>query len=140
MKKLTILLAIICIILITIILYQSQTYTKIPRQYECVSDEIIKDNVLHKQIVIININKDQYVENYQNKIINTYFDKEQYKAIKDIESTEEVSYEYDDNNQVITTIYKIKNILDSENNLTNIWYKEYITNVEQSGFICEVIK
>ena len=134
-----IILSIISLVLIFLLIYQRTTYVKIPSQYKC---EIVteEDNTKFKQIILININKEQYVENYQNKNVTIYSDIDQYNSIKEIPNTEEVTYNFDDKNQTVTAEYKINELTDLEGNQINLWYKEYIKNIELSGYNCKITK
>ena len=40
----------------------------------------------------------------------------------------------------VTAEYKLNQMIDSEGNSTEVWYKEYIKNVELSGYTCKIIK
>ena len=125
-SKITIISIIINVLLFAIIIYQSLTYTKIPKQYECETEELIEENTTSKQIIVININNDQYVKSYQNKNVIIYDNLEQYNLAKDIPSTDDVSYEFDDKNNKIIVEYKENQVTDSNGNLVEVWYKEYI--------------
>lgn len=144
MKKLSIIVIIILTIiscsLIGIIIYQQNNYVKIPKQYKCETEEKTEENVTYKYIMIININKEQYIDNYQNKIINTYIDEELYNTAKTIENNEQITYTFDDTKKTLIADYGISNVTDSDGNNINIWYKDYIKNIEKSGFVCQMIK
>ena len=139
-SKITIISIIINVLLFAIIIYQSLTYTKIPKQYECETEELIEENTTSKQIIVININNDQYVKSYQNKNVIIYNNLEQYNLAKDIPSTDDVSYEFDDKNNKIIVEYKENQVTDSNGNLVEVWYKEYIKNIELSGYTCKMKK
>lgn len=138
-KIIIIILSIISVLSTTLLIYQKMTYVKIPLQYECETN-IQEDNTKFKQVIIVNINKEQYVENYQNKDITIYSDIDQYNSVKGISDTEEVTYKFDDKNQTVTAEYKINKLTDSEGNKIELWYKEYIKNIELSGYTCKIIK
>lgn len=138
-KIIIIILSIISVLSTTLLIYQKMTYVKIPLQYECETN-IQEDNTKFKQVIIVNINKEQYVENYQNKDITIYSDIDQYNSVKGISDTEEVTYKFDDKNQIVTAEYKINKLTDSEGNRIELWYKEYIKNIELSGYTCKIIK
>lgn len=138
-KIIIIILSIISVLSTTLLIYQKMTYVKIPLQYECETN-IQEDNTKFKQVIIVNINKEQYVENYQNKDITIYSDIDQYNSVKGISDTEEVTYKFDDKNQTVTAEYKINKLTDSEGNRIELWYKEYIKNIELSGYTCKIIK
>ena len=58
----------------------------------------------------------------------------------EIPSTEEVTYKFNDKTMTVTAEYKLNQMIDSEGNSTEVWYKEYIKNVELSGYTCKIIK
>ena len=139
-KIIIIILSIVSVVSISLLIYQSKTYVKIPTKYECETAEQEENSVKSKQAIIVNINKEQYVESYQNKDITIYSDIEQYNSIKEIPSTEEVTYKFNDKTMTVTAEYKLNQLIDSEGNSTEVWYKEYIKNVELSGYTCKIIK
>ena len=139
-KLVIIILSIICLLSITMLIYQSFVYVRIPIQLECETEEIEENNTKFKRIMIINVDKEQYVENYQNKDIITYFDNEQYNSAKEITSTDEITYNFNDKTKTVTSEYKKTQIIDSEGNLVYVWYKEYVKNVEDSGYNCKIIR
>lgn len=139
-KLVIIILSIICLLSITLLIYQSFVYVRIPIQLECETEEIEENNTKFKRIMIINVDKEQYVENYQNKDIITYFDNEQYNSAKEITSTDEITYNFNDKTKTVTSEYKKTQIIDSEGNLVYVWYKEYVKNVEDSGYNCKIIR
>lgn len=139
-KIIIIILSIVSVVSISLLIYQSKTYVKIPTKYECETSEQEENSVKSKQAIIVNINKEQYVESYQNKDITIYSDIEQYNSIKEIPSTEEVTYKFNDKTMTVTAEYKLNQLIDSEGNSTEVWYKEYIKNVELSGYTCKIIK
>ena len=137
---LVIVLAITSCISTGIAIYQSKNYVKIPKQYRCESEEQKLDNMNYKQIVIINVNSDQYVENYQNKNISTYLNEEDYNAAKTIENTDMVTYSFDDDQKVLLADYQISYVTNANGENVSIWYKEYIKNLEASGLSCKIVK
>lgn len=139
-KIMLIILSIVSLVSISLLIYQSKTYVKIPTKYECETVEQEENNMKSKQIIIVNINKEQYVESYQNQDVTVYSDIEQYNSIKEIPNTDEVTYKFDDKKMTVTAEYKLNQMIDSEGNLTEVWYKEYIKNVELSGYTCKIIK
>ena len=139
-KIMLIILSIVSVVSISLLIYQSKTYVKIPTKYECETVEQEENSVKSKQAIIVNINKEQYVESYQNKDITIYSDIEQYNSIKEIPSTEEVTYKFNDKTMTVTAEYKLNQMIDSEGSSTEVWYKEYIKNVELSGYTCKIIK
>lgn len=139
-KIINIVLSIISILSIALLIYQRMTYVKIPLQYECETIIQEENDTKFKQMIIVNINKEQYVENYQNKDVTIYSNIDQYNLVKEIPNTEEVTYKFDDKNQTVTAEYKINKLTDSEGNMIELWYKEYIKNIELSGYVCKIIK
>ena len=139
-KIVLIILSIVSLVSISLLIHQSKTYVKIPTKYECETIEQEENNMKSKQVIIVNINKEQYVESYQNQNVTTYSDIEQYNSIKEIPNTDEVTYKFDDKKMTVTAEYKLNQMIDSEGNLTEVWYKEYIKNVELSGYTCKIIK
>lgn len=137
---LIIILAITSCVSIGMVIYQSKNYIKIPKQYRCESEEQKTDNFNYKQIVIINIDNEQYVENYQNKNVSVYFDEENYNIAKTIENTDTVTYSFDDGQKTLLADYQVSNITNSDGEKINIWYKEYIKNLELSGYSCKIVK
>lgn len=144
MKKINIIviitLTIISTVSIGIVIYQFKNYTKLPKQYRCETAETKTDNISYKQVIIINIDKDQYVENYQSKNVNIFYNQEQYDLAKSIENTDTITYSYDDDKKTILIDYGTNIIKDENGEKVNIWYKEYIKNLENSGFTCKMIK
>lgn len=139
-KIIIIILSIVILISISLLIYQQKTYIKIPLQYECESTILEENNTKFKQVMIININKEQYVESYQNKDVTIYFDEEQYNAVKEIPNTEEATYIFDDKTKTVTSEYNLSEMTDADGNQVQIWYKEYVKNIEESGYKCKVIK
>lgn len=141
-----IIIAIIIILSITtcistgIVIYQMQNYIKIPVQYRCETEEQKLDNMSYKQIMIININKEQYIENYQSKNINIFLEQEQYDLAKSVENTDDVTYSFNDDKKTMLIDYGITAIKNDNGETINIWYKDYIKNLETAGFSCKIVK
>lgn len=121
-------------------IYLSKNYIKIPSQYRCESNEQIIDNVTYKQIIILNINKEQYIEDYQSKNTTIFSSQEQYQAAKTIENTDNVTYSFDDERLILIADYGTNYIKNSDGVKIDIWYKDYIKNLETTGFTCKVEK
>ena len=140
-SKITIIiLAIISMVSISLLIYQSKTYVKIPTKYECETLEQEENNVKFKQVIIVNIDKEQYVENYQDKNVTIYSDVDQYNSVKEVLTDADAGYKFDDKTKTVTVESKLNEILDSDGNVAKIWYKEYIKNIELSGYTCKIIK
>lgn len=123
-----------------IAIYQSKNYVKIPRQYKCETEEKKTENNNYKQIVMINIDNEQYVESYQNKGITIYLEQQDYESAKQLENTDNMTYSYDDSKKSVLVDYGISYIQNSEGEKVNIWYKDYIKNLESTGFTCKLTK
>ena len=88
----------------------------------------------------MNVNDEQYVENYQNKNVSVYLTEEEYDVVKTLKNTDEVTYSFDDEQKTLLADYKINYITNSDGEKIDIWYKQYIKNLEASGFNCKIVK
>ena len=55
-KIMLIILSIVSVVSISLLIYQSKTYVKIPTKYECETVEQEENSVKSKQAIIVNIN------------------------------------------------------------------------------------
>lgn len=140
MLSLIIILTIISGVSIGIVVYQSKNYVKIPDQFKCQTEKIETNGVGYQQIVILNIDNEQYVESYQNKSLSTYTDQTQYEFAKQVQNTETVTYSFDDNSKSVLSDFGTEELKDADNNKVNIWYRDYIKNLELSGYTCKLLK
>lgn len=137
---LIVLLSILCISSISIVIYQNKNYIKIPKQYKCEGMPKEENQISSKQIIVVNIDKNQYVENYQYKNINTFLDQEQYEFAKSMESTDTTTYVFDDDKKTVLTDYGTSIVQNETGEKVDIWYQEYIKNLETAGFSCKIVK
>lgn len=137
---LIVLLSILCISLTSIVIYQNKNYIKIPQQYKCEGIAKEENQISSKQIIVVNIDKNQYVENYQYKNINTFLDQEQYELVKSMENTDTTTYLFDDDKKTVLTDYGISIVQNGTGEKVDIWYREYIKNLEKAGFSCKIVK
>lgn len=139
-KVLIVLLSIICISLAGIVIYQNKNYIKIPKQYKCEGMIKEENRISSKQIIVVNIDKNQYVENYQYKNINTFLDQEQYELVKSMENTDTTTYVFDDDKKAVLTDYGTSIVQNETGEKVDIWYQEYIKNLESLNYKCTILK
>ena len=145
MKKVIITLTIIILAITSCIstgiaIYVSNNYVKIPSQYRCETDLQSVDNMNYNQIIVLNINKEQYIENYQSINTSIFSNQEQYEVAKTIENTDTVTYSFDDDKMTMLADYGTSYIQNDSGEKINIWYKEYIKNLETAGYTCKLVK